>query len=151
MKLCDYLSEQTVLPELKAGEKNQAIAELGEVLKSSDAVRDHEEFLGAVFSREMEGTTGIGGAVAIPHARTDSVTDFVAAAGRSPEGIDFQAVDGKPVHLVILMGIPTAKVKSYLKLLAHLSLLVKQKDFTQRLLEAQTAGDMLETFRSFEE
>lgn len=151
MKLCDHLSERTIATELEATEKNQAIAELGELLKGCDVVRDHEQFVGAVFSREMEGTTGIGEGVAIPHARTDSVTEFVTALGRSPDGIDFQAVDGKPVHLVIMMGVPTKKVKDYLKLLAHLSLLVKQKDFTRRMLDAPDAAAMLETLQSYEQ
>ncbi len=151
MKLSDYLSQQTILPELQAGEKNKAIAEIGELLSPVDAMGDYDVFLGAVFSREMEGSTGIGGEVAIPHARTDSVRDLVAGMGRSSGGIDFQAVDGRPVRLVILMGIPTAKVKAYLKLLAHISVLIKQKDFTQRLLEAPDAGAMLEIVRSFEQ
>lgn len=150
MKLCDYLTEDTIALDVCSEEKNEAIAELGERLKSSPAVADHEEFLGAVFSREMEGTTGIGGAIAIPHARTDSVTDFVAAAGRCKKGIDFQAIDGKPVKLVILMGIPTEKVKSYLKLLAHLSLLVKQKDFIREMMKAPDAASMLETLARYE-
>ncbi|MGC9453592.1 MAG: PTS sugar transporter subunit IIA [Phycisphaerae bacterium] len=151
MKLCDHLSEQTIKPEIEATEKNNAIAEVGELLNGCDAVRDHEQFIGAVFSREMEGTTGIGDGVAIPHARTDSVTEFTAAMGRSSSGIDFQAVDGKPVHLIIMMGVPTEQVKAYLKLLAHLSLLVKQKNFTRRMLDAPDAAAMLETLRSFEQ
>ncbi|MFW6065842.1 MAG: PTS sugar transporter subunit IIA [Planctomycetota bacterium] len=151
MNLCDHLSERTIATELEATEKNQAIAELGEFLKGCEIVRDHEQFVGAMFSREMEGTTGIGEGVAIPHARTDSVTEFVAALGRSSGGIDFQAVDGKPVHLIVMMGVPTKKVKDYLKLLAHLSLLVKQKDFTRRMLDAPDAAAMLETLRSFEQ
>lgn len=151
MKLCHHLSEQAICPQLEATERNKAIAELGELLNGCEAVRDHEEFVGAVFSREMEGTTGIGDGVAIPHARTDSVTEFVAVLGRSSSGVDFQAVDGKPVHLVVLMGVPTKQIKAYLKLLAHLSLLVKQKDFTRKMLDAPDAAGMLETLRSFEQ
>ena len=150
MKLHDYLTEDTVLLDLKSREKNELIAEIAMSLRPDPGVEDYEEFLGSVFAREMGSTTGIGDGVAIPHARTDSVRHFVAAMGVLPEGVDFTAVDGKPVRLVILMGIPTPEVKAYLRLLAHLSLLLKQRDFMKRVLDARSPREVLDVLVDYE-
>lgn len=151
MKLYKYLSSRTVYLDLKSREKHGAIAELAGLLKDHPAVEDFEEFLGAIFAREMSSTTGVGDEVAIPHARTDSVREFVAAVGVSKAGVDFGSVDGKPVKLLILMGIPTARVTPYLRLLAHLSLLLKQGTFVKCLLEAPDVETVLKSFAQREE
>ncbi|MBS3734711.1 MAG: PTS sugar transporter subunit IIA [Phycisphaerae bacterium] len=151
MRLYEFLTDETILPALQVETKEAAIAEVAETLRGHASVRDFDEFLGAVFAREMDSTTGVGHGVAIPHARTDSVDDFVAAVGRVPDGVDFQAVDGQNVRLIILMGIPTRKVKSYLKLLAHLSLLIKQGDFTEAVAEAPDPAAVRSVFEAFEQ
>jgi len=146
LKLCEHLNEDRILLNLQAAEKDGAIVETAGLLRAHPDMADFEEFLRAVRAREEEGTTGIGDGVAVPHARTDSVRGFVAALARAPRGLDFAAVDGKPVKLVILMGIPTPRVKAYLRLLAHLSLLLKQPEFVQRVLEAETARDLIDVW-----
>jgi len=151
MKLYEHLKQEAICLDLKSQEKKGAIVELAELLKDDARMADFEAFLAAVFAREKDGTTGIGDGVAVPHARTDSVKDFVAAVGLSKSGIEFEALDGKPVRVVILMGIPTPKVKPYLRLLAHLSLLLKQKDFIRSLLESRDAQGVLEVFAAYEE
>ena len=151
MKLYQYLSEDSIRVRLQSGQKEQAIAELAGLLKDHPAMEDFQKFLSGVLEREKESTTGIGGGVAVPHARTDSVKDFVAAIGLAPEGIDFQAVDGQPVKLIVLMGVPSHKINGYLKLLAHLSLLFKQHDFVHDLLEASDPAAVIETFKRYEE
>jgi len=119
MNLHKYLTESAICLNLNGRKRDEAITELAQLLGDHPAVKDSDEFLQAVFAREKESTTGIGQGIAIPHARTDTVTDFVAAVGLSKAGIDFKAIDGKPVKLVILMGIPAHKINAYLKLLAH--------------------------------
>jgi len=151
MNLYEYLSEGSICTDLQSTEKNEAIAELGQFLKDHPLMVDYDEFLGAVFAREMESSTGVGDGVAIPHARTDAVKDFVAAVGISKPGVEFDAVDGKPVKVILLMGIPTRKVDAYLRLLAHLSLLMKQKSFRTALLNCADAQSVIETFRQHEE
>ncbi len=151
MKLYEHLKEEFVCIDLKSREKRGLITELAELLRNHPAMVDFDEFLKAVFSRESDSTTGIGGGVAIPHARTDSVRDLVGAVGVSRYGVDFQSVDGEPVNLVILMGIPAHKVNAYLKLLAHLSLLLKQGDFVEQVLSSPTPDDLLKTITRHEE
>jgi PTS system fructose-specific IIC component len=150
MKLYEHLNEETILLDIKSREKTEAIAEVAERLRNHASMSDFDAFLGAVYAREMDGTTGIGGGVAIPHARTDSVRSFVAALGLCREGLDFAAVDGRPVKIVILMGIPLAEVKAYLRLLAHLSLLLKQPEFLERLLMGKSAQEVIDALAAHE-
>jgi len=150
MKLYDCLSEETILVDVKGSEKDEAIAEVAEQLRNHPAVVDFHAFLDAVNVREMEGTTAVGGGVAIPHARSDSVKSFVVAMGICREGVDFGAADGKPVRIMILMGIPVAQVKAYLRLLAHLSLLLKQPEFIARVLMAKSAQEVLDALSAHE-
>ena len=146
MELWRHLSPERVCLDLKSEDKAGAIAEMAERLRGHSDVPDLDAFLQAVHAREAQSSTGIGRGLAIPHARTDTVRDFVAVVGRSSRGISFDAVDGEPVHLCILMGVPMAQVRDYLKLLAHLTLLLKQEGFVSRLLEAGDAQAIADAF-----
>ncbi len=151
MELYRYLKEETVRLDLQATARDQAIDELAEVLRDHPSMEDFDKFLQDVHQREKAGTTGIGQEVAIPHARTNSVNDFVVAVGASKNGIEFEAIDGNPVRLVILMGIPAVKVNEYLKLLAHMSLLMKQKDFVDSIVKAEDSKSIIDCFTRHEQ
>ena len=147
MRLGDYLDEHFMTLDLRSGTKREAIEEVASLLRGSEKVKEWSAFLADVYAREELGSTGVGKGVGIPHARTDNVTDFVVAFGRSKEGIDFGAVDGKPVRLVFLMGTPNIKIQSYLKLLAHMSRLFKIEAFLDSLHAAPDAASVIELFR----
>ncbi len=150
MKLYECLSEKTALLDIRSRKKGEVIAEVARLLQGHPSVSDFQGFLDAVLARERAGTTGIGNGVAIPHARTDSVRGMVAAVGICRRGVGYEAVDGKPVRLVIVMGIPTSKVKAYLRMLAHLSLLLKQPDFLERVVSASSARDIIDVMTEYE-
>ena len=150
MKLSDHLSEKFVAVKLASRTKDEAIRELAGLLRASPEVTDFEKYLADVFAREAQASTGVGRGAAIPHARTDAVRDFVVAVGRAPEGIEFAAIDGRPVRTIVLMGTPKTKVNLYLKLLAHLSHLIKTNGFLDSLLAAPDAAAVVELFRSHE-
>lgn len=86
MKISDYLKEKRILLSLKAHGKEESIKEIATLLKDSKDIVDFKSFLKDVFEREKLGTTGVGSEIAIPHARTDAVKDFVIGFGRSQEG-----------------------------------------------------------------
>ncbi len=151
MEFYKQLTEQAVRCNMQSATHEQAIDELAEVIRDHPAMSDFEEFLAAVHRREDAGTTGVGQGVAIPHARTDSVSDFVVAVGACEKGIEFQAVDDKPVRVVILMGIPSARINEYLKLLAHLSVLMKREDFAESIVRAKDPGSIIECFARYEQ
>lgn len=151
MKLYEYLKENNILLDLKGQTKEEVIRELSKLLKEEKNIVDFDGFVSAVFTREKMASTGIGYEIAVPHARTDTVEDVVIAFGRSQKGINFDSVDGKPVKLVFLIGTPGKKrVSAYLKLLAHLSRLLKKGDLRKRLLEVSTPKEILNEFRKVE-
>lgn len=151
MNISDLLTPDRIILQLKASSKNEAIAELGNLLKDADELNDFNQFITNVFEREKLSTTGVGNHVAIPHARSDAANRFVIAFGRSLEGINFDSLDKKPAKLIFLMGSPKIKqLHSYLKTLAHLTRLLKNADFQIALMQATTSKEIIEIFRKAE-
>lgn len=148
MDVLDYLDENLITCDLKATNKTDAIKELAGLAKKSSIVKDGGCFLKDVFEREETKSTGIGEGIAFPHARTDSVSDNVIVFGRSSQGVDFEAFDGKPAHLIFLMGIPTANINSYLKMLSYLSRKLKQEDFREKLMLSQEPHEVIQLFQN---
>ena len=151
MRISDYLKEEIICLNLKATEKEEAIRELGSFIRKAKEINNYEMFLKDVLEREKLATTGIGDGVAIPHARTDAVTGFVVAFGKSELGLEFDSIDGKKARLLFLMGTPkTAGLDEYLVLLAHLTRLLKEESFRESLLKAQSPAEIIEIFKNFE-
>jgi mannitol/fructose-specific phosphotransferase system IIA component (Ntr-type) len=150
MRFSDHLDTKFVNLALTSTTRDEAIGELAEILRSHPCVVDFEKYLADVFARERQASTGVGLGAAIPHARTDAVSDLVVAVGRTSGSIDFQSIDGKPVQVVLLLGTPQAKVKTYLRLLAHLSHLFKTNGFLPALLRAGSPEEVLQLFKEHE-
>jgi PTS system fructose-specific IIC component len=152
MKIADFLTQDRILLNLKASSKEEAIKEIAGLLGSSKEVIDFDLFLKDVFERESLNTTGIGNHIAIPHARTDAVKDFVIAFGRAPEGIEFNSLDKRPAKFIFLMGTPKEKgLSNYLKMLARLTRLLNKEDFQEALGKASAPGEVIEQFRKAED
>ncbi len=150
MKLSDYLKEDRILLKLKSTKRDEAIKELGELIREAEEVIDYQAFLKDVFEREKEKTTGIGNGIALPHARTAHVNRFVIVMGRSDKGIQFESLDEKPVKIVLLMGTPKDGLGEYLRMLAHLSRLLNKKSFLELLLKAKDAKEIIAVFKRAE-
>lgn len=151
MKIASCLNKDRIMLDIDVANKDEAIQAVSFSLKDAAEINDYAAFLKDVIKRESLGSTGIGGGTAIPHARTDAVQEFVIAMGRTRKGIDFGSLDKKPVRLIFLMGTPEKKgLTEYLKIIAHLSRLLKKESFRKTLLEAQTPGEIIKTFHEFE-
>lgn len=150
MKISDYLNEELCLMELKAKNKKDVIKEIAEELDKHGAVVDRSKFVKDVLEREELGSTGIGDGVAIPHARTESVSGFLIGFGRSKNGVEFKALDGEPVSLFFLMGAHPDELNLYLRLLAELSKLLMNNAFRTELKNAKTSKDIVEIVKRFE-
>src|SRR5262247_4098688 len=129
--------------DLVAKTKDAALEEMVDLVCTSDAVTDRAALLAAVRERERVLSTGIGLGIAIPHAKIPGVSRFVVAVGRHKTGIDFDAIDGKPVHLVVLIAGPQDAQDRYLRLLARLSQRLKQEDVRKKILEATSSKDIV--------
>lgn len=151
MRIRDYLRDDRMIFDLKARNKKETLKKISAPLKKAREIINFDLFLKDIFAREELKTTGIGKGVAIPHARTDAVKDFVIVFARSPEGVEFNSLDGKPVKLIFLIGTPKKKnLDRHLKILARLTKLSQEKSFRDSLLNASSSKEVIEKFRKVE-
>ncbi len=151
LKLADLIDPDLVLLDLQARVKKKVFEEMMGVMEKSPKVLDREAFALALEERENLATTGIGRGVAFPHARTASVDGIVIAFARSQKGVEFDALDGEPVHLVFMMGTSPECVEEYLKVLARISRMLRKGNAKERLMEAKTQEDVLDIIRKVDE
>ena len=105
MKLSDIVVTDAVIPDLQAATREEAIEQLITALAEAGALpkKNIKEAIAAVMAREKQATTGIGKGSALPHAKIKSIKKVIGAIGRSGRGIDFNALDSKPVYVVLLL------------------------------------------------
>jgi mannitol/fructose-specific phosphotransferase system IIA component (Ntr-type) len=96
-------------------------------------------------------STGVGKGFAIPHGKTNFVKEILAAFGKTKRDIDYQALDGQPVHLVFLLIGKDNLVSTHIKLLSRISRMMNKEDFRNKLLEAVSNEDILKIFEQEEE
>lgn len=142
MKITDMLKREFVVEQLKAGNKRDALAELAGVFALGRIKVDSEAMLHVLLERERLGSTGIGDGIAIPHGKLHGLEEMVVSFGRSREGIAFEAMDGKPVHLFFLLMAPENSAGQHLKALAKISRMLKDANFRKSLLEAKMHEDL---------
>ena len=144
MKLSKFCDETLVKFNLNAQTKEDVITELVEVVSNSPMIKDAKRLLADVLDRENLVTTGVGYGVAFPHAKTKSVKGIVIGFGRSEDGIEFDAMDHKKVHLFFLIAAPEDAIGAHLNVMARLSYLMKSEENRKLLREAASPGDILE-------
>ena len=139
--------ENIIPPEraviLESRDKGSAIGELAAIISRASEVSDPAHLLDAIMERENIMSTGIGLGIAIPHAKIPSVEDFVVAFGKSPEGIEFNSLDGKPVQFMVMIAGPDNQQERYLQLLARITLKLKDSGVRRKLTEAKSVEEMV--------
>ncbi len=150
MRISDILNEQLVVTALEGNSKDDIINALVDLIGSSSKVLDREKVRQAIFEREKLMSTGVGNGFAIPHGKTDAVSDIVAAFAVTAEPIDYQSLDEKPVRLVFLLVGKDNMVGPHIKLLSRISRLMNKEQFRERLLSLKTSKEILESFRQEE-
>jgi mannitol/fructose-specific phosphotransferase system IIA component (Ntr-type) len=141
-----YIRPAHVTTSLAAETREEAVRELAALFAASRTLtKAKADALAAdVLARESEGTTGIGCGVAVPHAKTALVDDFVVAVGVSRAGIDFASVDGDPVHVVFLIAAAPSFAAEYLALMKWVVSLTRSKYWMKLLRGAPTADALVE-------
>jgi PTS system nitrogen regulatory IIA component len=147
MKITDILTEDMVVPALHGRSKMDVIVELAGVVAEHHPEIDHGRLVQALEDREKLNSTALGEGVAIPHGKLPGLKRVVAAFGRSPGGVDFSSLDGKPTHLFFLLVAPEDSAGAHLKALARISRLLKDESFRQRLMRAGDGADLFRTIR----
>ena len=143
MKIMDFLNKKAVTAGLKAADKEGVIRELVELLAKAADIRNREELVRALLTRESLGSTGIGQGIGIPHAKSAGVKDLVAAFGVSQKGINFDSLDGEPVYIFFLLIAPEESAGPHLKALARISRMLKDKYFREMLMKAKDEKEIL--------
>lgn len=148
MMLANMLSAGQIIPEMKAGERWQAIEEIVSVLVSVGKIAptDEPDVLSALKQREETMSTGIGFGIAIPHASSDCVSDVVAAFGRSQKGIEFDSLDNEPVHFIVLFIVPRDQFQTHLRTLAAIAKFLNDRTVREELAAAGNSNEILKVF-----
>ena len=137
VSLLDFFEEELFIPELKSTTKDAALAEMVNRLTSTGRIKDDGILLEMLHQRESLGSTGIGRGVAVPHGRSLAIGRLTIVLGRSTAGIDFDAMDSKPVHLVFLtVAPPQERSNLYLPVLGKIVEVVKSARIRKMLLNA---------------
>ncbi|MFH0771373.1 MAG: PTS sugar transporter subunit IIA [Candidatus Omnitrophota bacterium] len=143
MKIMDFLNPDAVTANIQAKDKEGAIKELVELLYKSGAIKDKEKLIKILLNREALGSTGIGQGVGIPHGKSEGVKELVAAFGLSQKGLNFDSLDGEPVHIFFLLVAPQDSAGPHLKALARISRLLKDRVFRESLKQCKDEKSIL--------
>ncbi|MEK6559630.1 MAG: PTS sugar transporter subunit IIA [Planctomycetota bacterium] len=143
MKLSDILTTERIIINLNGKDKYDVLEKMVKVAKNSDKVTDENDLLKKVIEREKIKSTGIGGGIGIPHAQTSGVTDIIACLGVTEQGIEFNAIDGKPVHLVFLIATKERTNSTYLGLLSRIARLFIDEPFKQRVIKSVSPSEIM--------
>jgi len=139
---CEYLKLDQVIYNLKATDKIQALEELLDVLVKLKYIKNKKPVLTRIIDRERLVTTAIGHGIALPHARLNTGGDIALVVGRSKAGIDFEAVDNKNVHLIILIVWNPSIPGLFNHLFAGLAQFLIKPKFRERIFNAKNKKEL---------
>jgi PTS system nitrogen regulatory IIA component len=142
MQIIDMFKKEYIIEDLKAMSKRAVLAELSEIFTHYHSGIQSEAMVEVLLDREKLGSTGIGDGIAIPHGKLKGLDNLVIAFGRSREGIDFDAIDGKPVHIFFLLMAPESSTGQHLKALAKISRMLKDQEFRSSLMSAKNTEEL---------
>ncbi|RKY63538.1 MAG: PTS sugar transporter subunit IIA [Candidatus Latescibacterota bacterium] len=140
--LSDLISPDRIV-WLSSDTKEEVLRELVDVISRAPQIGDRDELLKAVLEREKIMSTGIGLGIAVPHAKIESVSDFVIAIGISRKGVEFDSLDNKPVHIVVMIAGPANQQDRYIRILAKVVLALKDPKVRETVLKAETPQEVL--------
>lgn len=142
MQLNEFIKVEFINGRLLAKSKDEVLAELIDTIVQGGLKLNISSVSDILKQRESLGSTGIGDGVAIPHGKISGLDNIVLAFGRSEGGIEYNSLDGKPVHLFFLLLAPENSEGQHLKILAHLSKMLRDASFRNKLLKAESPSDL---------
>ncbi len=143
MSLLDIVDKKCIITNLQSLDKQGAINELAEALSKNQKVTDKNEVVADVMKREEKGSTGIGKSIAVPHAKTKSVKKLTLAIGISKEGVDFNSIDNKYVHIIFLLLAPPSSSGPHVEALAEIARLINPPAIRDRLKNSSHADEVV--------
>ncbi len=146
MAVVNLIEEDIIKIPLEAKTKPDVIKELVDVLKKAGKIEDAESVFRAVMLRENMGSTGLEKGIAVPHAKTHKVNNLVLAIGISPEGVDFDSLDGEPSRLFFLLIATPQQAGPHIEALSEIARLTRSSNFCKLLLNAKTPKEIVDIF-----
>ncbi|WP_269410992.1 PTS fructose transporter subunit IIABC [Lentibacillus daqui] len=147
MRIIDLLRKDIMIMDLKAQDKSSAIDEMVSRLEAKQVVNDAGTFKEEILKREAQTSTGLGDGIAMPHAKTDAVTEPTVLFAKSTSGVDYEALDGQPSYLFFMIAVPDGANDTHLQTLAALSRMLIDKDFVEQLKQAATPDEVHALFQ----
>ncbi len=151
MRITDLLDKRSISLDGAPKNKKEALDMAIDLMKGSDKINDQEAYRKQVYKREEEGTTGIGMGIAIPHGKCNAVDRPGLAAMVIKDGVDFDSLDGEPVHLLFLIAAPDTEDNIHLEVLSKLSMMLMDDNFTQSLKNASSVDEFMEIINKADE
>lgn len=150
MNLLDIITVDCIKAPLASTDKKSVIDELVDLLVASSRVSDGQTLKDAVWTREQTRTTGIGHGLAIPHGKCGGMGSLSMAIGKPAEPMNFEAIDGKPVRLIVLLASPPDKTSDHIQALARISRLMTMDRFREQIYAAENAQQIYDLLKSQE-
>lgn len=145
-----YIKPEAVNLDLQSEDKEEVFEELNEILVSQCPSLTRQEIIEALLARENKMTTGVVPGIAIPHAVSPKIKEPVFAIGISQKGIDFESLDGKPVHIVVMILFPEDDTGLHINIMQHFALMFASRDFYRLMMEKKTANDIVKAIEAVE-
>ena len=143
MRITELLDKRSIRINGAPKSKNEALDQMVELMAKSGKINDLEAYRQEVYRREEEGTTGVGEGIAIPHGKGAFVDKPGLAAMIVKDGVDYDSLDGEPVHLIFLIAAPNTKDNVHLDVLSKLSVLLMDEDFSRALQNAKSPEEFM--------
>lgn len=143
MKITDLLSKESIELNVEAKDKNDIIDKMTRLMLKTGRINNLEEYKNLVLKREEEGSTGVGEEIAIPHGKGECVTEPGLIAMVVPNGVDYDALDGKTVKLLFMIAAPNTSDNVHLDVLSRLSTMLMDSDFKNKLISAKSKEEFL--------
>jgi len=148
--LSEIISEELVNTALRGKDVPSVLQEFCDLILSARSYNHPEVLFERLIDREKQGSTGIGNGIAIPHCKVENLDRLILAIGYSEEGVDFNAIDGKPSYFFFLVVSPNNAAVLHLRVLAALSRLLKSPGFMEKLRQRPSADELIQLIRSEE-
>lgn len=145
MKLTQLITKELINLQLEGSTKDEVIVEMIEMIDRAGALFDKEKYRESLYKREMEGSTGIGFGIAIPHGKSEAVRQTCVAFGVKRDGVDWESLDGEKAKLIFMIAVPAKHAgNEHLKILQLLSRKLMDDAFRERLLATTNVEDVVQ-------
>ncbi len=142
----DIIEVNNIFFNPSISKKSELFKFFGEILSRRKIIKNKDEFINKLLERESKGTTGIGNGIAIPHLRLEGLKRIYLFMALIKNGIDYDAIDGKPVKFVILLIAPEEQKKEYLLMLSQIAAFLHKENVIEKILKCEDANSIIDIF-----